>query len=126
MQLVLIAVFGALGTFSRYAIDLLAAKLGVHAHWATLAINLTGSFVVTLIYVLGAERSWIGPEIRTALLVGLMGGFTTFSSYSLQSALLLESGKGIAAVAYTLLSPIGGIAIAFAGLHLFRVIFPLS
>ena len=125
MQLFLIAILGLVGVFSRYGVDLLVAKLGVHAHWGTFAINLLGSFVVTLIYVMGAERHWIFPELRVALLVGLMGGFTTFSSYSLQGALLLESGGSLTPLLYILLSPVCGIALAVAGLHVFRAALPL-
>ncbi len=125
MQLALIAMFGLIGVFCRYGVDLFVAKLGVHAHWGTFAINLLGSFVVTLIYILGAERQLLGPELRVGLLVGLMGGFTTFSSYSLQGALLLESGAKVAPILYILLSPACGILLAVAGLHLFRAILPL-
>lgn len=124
MQLALIALFGLVGIFSRYAIDLLTARLGFQSHWGTFAINLLGSLLVTLIYVLGAERNLISTELRTALLVGMMGGFTTFSSYSLQSALLAETGAPSALV-YAVLSPVAGIALALGGLHLFRAIFPL-
>jgi CrcB protein len=125
MQLSLIALFGLVGVFSRYGVDLLVSKLGVHAHWGTFAINLLGSFVVTLIYVCGAERHWLSSEIRIGLLVGLMGGFTTFSSYSLQGALLLENGSSFTPLLYILLSPICGIGLAVLGLHFFRAILPL-
>lgn len=124
MQLALIALFGLVGIFSRYAIDLATLRLGIQAHWGTFTINMIGSLLVTLIYVLGAERNMISPEIRTALLVGLTGGFTTFSSYSLQSALLAESAITSAWV-YAILSPVAGVILALGGLRIFRVIFPL-
>lgn len=124
MNLVWIAVFGLIGVFTRYGVDLLTVRAGVSTHWGTFSINLLGSFVVTFIYVAGAERNWITPEIRTGLMVGLMGGFTTFSSYALQSALLLQSTASPAETLfpwiYILLSPIGGIGLAFLGLHFFR------
>ncbi len=125
MRLALIAIFGLVGVFTRYGVDELASKLGIHAHWGTFAINLLGSFVVTLIYVLGAERNLISTDLRVGLLVGLMGGFTTFSSYSLQSALLFESGAGLTTVLYVLLSPVCGVLLALAGLHVFRTVLPL-
>src|SRR6185437_5303127 len=122
MQIILIAIFGLVGIFARYGTDTWIARHGGLAHWGTFAINLAGSFVVTLIYVLGVERHLISTELRVALLVGLMGGFTTFSSYALQSALLIESGNRLAPILYMALSPICGIALAVAGLHVFRVI----
>lgn len=125
MQIILIAVFGLVGIFARYGTDTWVARHGGLAHWGTFAINLVGSFVVTLVYVLGVERHWIGTELRVALLVGLMGGFTTFSSYALQSALLIESGGRLGPILYIILSPICGIALAVAGLHIFRLVFPV-
>jgi CrcB protein len=122
MQIVLIAFFGLLGVFGRYGIDLFAAKNGIATHWGTFAINLSGSLLVTLIYVLGAEKGWIGTELRVALTVGLMGGFTTFSAYSLQSALLIESGAGLSSVLYMILSPTAGVLLAVIGLHFFRLV----
>ena len=125
MQIILIAIFGLVGIFARYGTDLWVARHGGLAHWGTFAINLVGSFVVTLIYVVGVERQWIATELRVALLVGLMGGFTTFSSYSLQSALLIESGSRIAPALYIMLSPICGVGLALIGLHLFRLVLPV-
>lgn len=122
MPLILIAVFGLVGIFARYGVDLITMRSGIAAHWATFAINLAGSFGATLIYVAGAERALLAPEMRTALLVGLIGGFTTFSSYSLQGALLLEAGQGWATAFYILLSPALGTGLAMLGLSLFRAI----
>lgn len=123
MRILWIAVFGLTGVFSRYFIDLRMVKHGLPSHWGTFAINLLGSLLITLVYVMGSERGWLNPDIRTGLTVGLLGGFTTFSSYSLQSALLLESGGALTPLFYMLGSPILGIALAFSGLRLFRAIF---
>jgi CrcB protein len=89
-----IAVGGAAGSVLRYW-----SSLGVHA-WAgrgfpygTLAVNVLGCLVMGLLYVWLIERSGAGPTWRAGLLVGLLGGFTTFSSFSIETVNLFEGGE---------------------------------
>jgi fluoride exporter len=70
------------------------------------------------------ERNAIPPDIRTGILVGFLGGFTTFSAYALQSARLLEEGALLRASLYLLLSPVLGLGACFTGLKLARALFP--
>ncbi len=96
-----IALGGALGAVLRHAAVGLAARLfGAAFPWGTLAVNVAGSFAMGLVFVLAA-RPELGIQ-RTApfLMPGLLGGFTTFSAFSLDAALLAGGGRAAAAVAY--------------------------
>lgn len=119
MRFYWITLLGLAGIYSRYGIDVLfARRLGSSGQtfpWATFTINITGSFFAGLFFVLCAERSWISPELRTGLIVGFLGGFTTFSAFSLQTTKLWESGAVTAAALYFSLSPILGVGGAFLG-----------
>ena len=89
-----IAVGGAAGSVLRYW-----TSVGVHA-WAgrsfpygTLTVNLLGCLVMGVLYVWLVERSGAGPAWRAGLLVGLLGGYTTFSSFSIETVNLIEGGE---------------------------------
>ena len=86
----------------------------------TFLINIVGSFLIGIVYVLGIERAVIPPAWRVGLMVGFLGGFTTFSSYSLESARLLEEMEVWYAVLYFVLSPLLGVGAALAGIYLSR------
>ncbi len=111
-NLFLITAFGVLGIISRFGIDKSFGSLNQSFPISTFSINIIGSFLAGLIYVLG-ERQEISTTLQTALLVGFCGGFTTFSAYSLQSLLLMEKGKFIPALVYFSLSPAVGLLAAF-------------
>jgi fluoride exporter len=98
-----VALGGALGSVARYWIAILvAAATGPRFPWGTLLINIGGSFVI------GWFGSWTGPngpldvppDIRIFVMVGICGGFTTFSSFSLQTLELLQAGEIVSAGAY--------------------------
>jgi len=85
---------GALGTFARYAISVLAMPISTRLPWGTMIINISGSFIIgffgTLTLIHGRYPA---PEaLRLFVMVGICGGFTTFSSFSLQTLDLLRSG----------------------------------
>jgi len=94
MKFTLIIGFGsALGGMARYWISTgLARWLGEWLPWGTIAVNVTGSFLIGLIAALEAAdgRSLLSPGIRLFFLIGLLGGFTTFSAFSLQTLALLQ------------------------------------
>lgn len=114
-EILLVALGGGVGAALRGAIDLLAARVGLTAPPATLAINLIGSFAAGLLVALVVERGALPAELRPLLIVGLLGGFTTFSAFSLQTLDLLRAGDFTGAAANVLLSVLLCLAATAAG-----------
>ena len=121
----LVASGGAVGAWLRYVFGratagMIGASAAAAFPWATLAINLIGSFAMGL---LAGRLATYGPEgesLRLALGVGVLGGFTTFSAFSLETVALAQRGAiGLAAL-YAGISLIGGIAGLIAGLAIMR------
>ncbi len=112
-----LAVFGLLGVFSRYGIDRLIPTADFPL--ATFLINILGSFLAGLVYALG-ERGQFSASLQTGLLVGFCGGFTTFSAYALQAVMMMDRGKVAPALAYLFVSPVLGLAAAWAPVLLMR------
>lgn len=116
-----IAAFGLLGVFTRFGVWSLSNKLMPSPFpYGTFLINLLGAFLVGVIYVLGVERMAISPDLRMGLVVGFLGGFTTFSAYCLEAAELFENGNLLVSVLYLSLSPLCGFALALLGMFLTR------
>ncbi len=120
MTVVLIAVFGIIGVLLRYSVDRLLVDTMGPFPVATFVINVSGSFLIGYIYALGVQRGLISEQWRLALTIGLLGGFTTFSAFSLQVVELAESKQLLMASAYMILSPALGVLAAWAGLSLGR------
>ncbi|MCK8787522.1 fluoride efflux transporter CrcB [Roseomonas sp. NAR14] len=102
-----VALGGAVGSVGRYGLGLLAARLwGETFPWGTLLINILGSFVITLFGALTGPGGAIpaGAVPRIFVMVGICGGFTTFSSFSLQTLALLQAGEPAPAMLYVVLS----------------------
>jgi len=112
MTTVLVAVAGAAGALGRYGIG---RAIGVRWFpWATLGINLAGSFLLGLALVLAVERDW--SDVRTVpLAVGFLGAFTTFSTFSYETFALLRTDRPAEAAVYVLSSVAGGVLAAAAG-----------
>ena len=103
--ILLVAAGGALGSVLRYAVSvLMVASLGAGFPWGTLAVNVLGSTAIGALAGLGVEGGW-----RLLLVTGLLGGFTTFSAFSLEAALLWERAWWLALV-YVLASVALGLA----------------
>lgn len=90
----LVTLGGALGTFARYGISVLALPISRDLPWGTIAINVTGSFVIGFFgtLTLAQGRYPVSEELRLFLMVGFCGGYTTFSSFSLQTLDLMRDG----------------------------------
>ncbi len=109
---VAVAVGGALGAVSRYSFGLVAlALIGNRFPWATLGVNVVGSFLIGLAAVLIGDRIVDGELWRPLIIVGFLGAFTTFSAFSLDTLLLLQQGNYNTALAYML----GSVALCLGG-----------
>lgn len=119
-QLLYVLLGGAVGTGCRYGLSLLLTRKLHHLHfpYATFIINLSGSFAIGLLGELFRLRVLTSPELRLALLTGLLGGYTTFSAYSLENLSLLREGEWVVAVSYALGSVVLGLLCAWAGMRL--------
>jgi CrcB protein len=110
---------GAVGTILRAACTNLAVRLfGTAFPWGTLAVNVLGSFAFGLIVGSFRGRAGIAPAAETILLVGLLGGFTTYSSYAFQTLEMAATGRTLGALAYVLVTNAGSLAAVWAGLSL--------
>jgi CrcB protein len=98
------------------------ARLGGAFPFHTLLINVSGSLAVGLLLVLLTERLVIDPAWRLLLVVGFLGGYTTFSSYTFEALSLIEEGDWVAALGYVVGSNGLGLLAAYAGMVLARVI----
>ena len=115
MTTLLVGAAGTLGVLSRYGIS----RLTLHTDalvWSTVGINIVGSFLLGLL----VAEHWFDRDVREAIGVGFLGGFTTFSTFSVQIVLEVDSGEPGRAAGYLLASVIGGVAAATAGYALGR------
>lgn len=113
-MLIYIAIGGAVGTLARFGIGGVAQRVSALFPYGTLIINVAGSFLLGFLmrYLLATTAT---PELRGALTIGLCGGFTTFSTFSYESAMLLEQGEWARAAAYVLTSVLLSLAATFIG-----------
>jgi fluoride exporter len=110
IRLLLVCVGGALGSGARYLVSTWAARaLGADFPRGTLIVNVAGSFLLALLMGLAGTREGISPEARLFLGAGVLGGFTTYSSFNYETLALLERGPAhaLANVALTLLGCLG-------------------
>jgi len=113
----LVALGGVAGVLARYGIG----RLTLHHEgllWATVGINVAGSFLLGLL----TAGAWLSRDLREGLGVGFLGGFTTFSTFSVQAVLEVDGGRPGTAVSYVAASVVGGIAAATAGYALGRAL----
>jgi CrcB protein len=119
-NLLLVMLGGAIGAGARHLAGAAGLRwLGPGFPWATLFVNLAGSLLM------GLFAGWLvqkggNEQMRLFLAVGILGGFTTFSAFSLELGLMIQRGELAGAAAYILASVIGGILLLFAGLWLMR------
>ncbi|MCT3639632.1 MULTISPECIES: fluoride efflux transporter CrcB [Weeksellaceae] len=117
----LIGLGGAVGSICRYLLQLLVRK-----YWATtfpigtFAVNILGCFVIGILYGLFAKYNGIAEEWRLLLIVGICGGFTTFSSFSYESIVLFRNGDYLYFFTYVSLSVIIGLLATFLGMIMIK------
>ena len=119
--LLAIAVGGGLGSLARhYLSTIVYGFTGGTFPWGILAVNVLGGFAMGLIVELSALKLNVAPELRAFLTTGVLGGFTTFSAFSLDSALLIERGDWVGAGSYMVGSVVLSVGALFVGLWLVR------
>jgi CrcB protein len=120
---IFIAFAGLVGTLIRYWLSgFVARQYGETFPWGTLIVNLIGSFLAGAIYHLAEERLLIPPTLRTIILIGLIGGFTTFSSYGLQTFTLLRDGEIGLATLNVAVSNVLGLLMVWIGYVVFKAL----
>ena len=123
MHLLYIGLFGAFGCVARYLVSgWVYSATGSALPYGTLVVNLSGSFLLGLIMEASQHSTMFSPELRIGITVGLMGGFTTFSTFSLETVRLLEEGSFGSAGANILLNVLVCILAALLGIFVARQI----
>jgi fluoride exporter len=118
---VAIAIGGTLGCWARYAqTNLVQAVFDRDFPLATLNINVIGSFLMGFLFIVTLERLMIPPSVRGGVLTGVLGGYTTFSTFEMETLLLAEGGEFLKAALYVVLSVGVGFAAAFGGAYIAR------
>lgn len=115
MTTLYVAIGGTLGVLARYGIG----RATLHHEWllwSTVGINIVGSFLLGLL----VAEHWFDRDVREGLGVGFLGGFTTFSTFSVQAVLEVDAGEPGRAIVYVLASVLGGLLAATAGYALGR------
>lgn len=121
IPLVQVALGGALGASARYLTNVTATRIMGHGYpWATLTVNVLGSMLMGVLVVVLAKKG--GNAYAPLLITGMLGGFTTFSAFSLDAFTLFERGQLGAAAGYVLASVVLSIAAIVAGILLTRSI----
>ncbi len=120
-QLLAIAAGGAIGSVLRFLMSSgVYAIAGRSFPYGTLAVNVVGSLLMGLLTVVLIERLSLGPEWRAAILIGVLGGFTTFSSFSIETLNLIEAGAHIKAIVNVLLSVVVCVGATWVGVVIGR------
>ncbi len=116
-----IAVVGAgsfIGGMARYLVSVLMKGIGKGFPWATLAVNLAGCFLIGLLWGIFSRNATEGSKWALFLTVGLCGGFTTFSTFSKESLMMLQFGNFWGFAGYIVLSVTAGVVLVALGYHI--------
>jgi CrcB protein len=122
VNILIVAVGGALGAVGRYLVVSAMATLGGAFPYGTLTVNVLGGLLMGLLVEAIALGLDVPAQLRLALVVGVLGGFTTFSSFSLDVYALMENGRLAGAAVYVAASVILSIGALFAGIALARAL----
>ena len=121
-ELILVGFGGFIGSVIRYYSGTLASEIAPSANFpfGTLAINTAGCFAIGLIFGLTEKYSYMAPQIRLLVITGILGGFTTFSAFGLETVSLAMKGHLLHAGLYICLSVALGLISVWCGLHLVK------
>lgn len=115
----LVALGGGLGSMARYLVGgWFAARLGSGFPYGTFVINVTGSFIIGFFLAFAEDRVWLGPNWRLFFAIGVVGGYTTFSTFEYESIRLLQDGEMLAGAFYMVGSVVSGALGAIVGIAL--------
>jgi CrcB protein len=117
-----IAVAGAAGALTRYGVEGLVSRRGGQFPWGTFVVNVTGAFVLGFLFTVLTGRFRVEPWIRSAVMVGFIGAYTTFSTLALETFRLIEDGSALLGLANALGSMVCGLVAVYAGVVLGRVV----
>ncbi len=118
MNWLAVAIGGSLGAMSRYGLALMLPAVPGKFPVATFTVNVLGSFIMAIAFVLIIEKAALPGIWRQLVMVGFLGAFTTFSTYSIETLQLFTSGNWKLAVGYSFGSAVVCVAAAFAGYFL--------
>jgi CrcB protein len=122
LQYLLVATGGAVGAMARHWVYNAAPFPGQKSVIATFLINVAGSLLIGMVYVLVAEKGHLSPEWRSLVSVGFLGAFTTYSTYSLDALQLFQQGTPGTALLYLLGTMLVCLLAVYAGVQLTRII----
>jgi len=122
-KLLLIALAGGLGALARYGLSgLVLRATGPGLPYGTLVVNVLGCFLFGIVWAMAAERMMVSAEIRTIVLVGFLGSFTTLSTFIFESHALLAEARALWALGNILLMNVAGLGVFVLGLAVGRVV----
>ena len=113
---IFVGLAGLVGTLFRYWLSgFVARQYGETFPWGTMAVNLVGCFLAGAVFYITEERFLVSPTVRAIVLIGFLGGFTTFSSYGLQTFTLLRDGEFGLATLNVAVSNVFGLLMVWTG-----------
>lgn len=121
-QLVWVCLGGALGSGARYLVSIWSlARFGPAFPYGTLAVNVLGSCLLAVLWSLSGRTTWLSPTVQLALGAGVMGGFTTYSTFNLEMLRYAENGQTRTAAVYCMATLASCLAAGFVGMYLVRL-----
>ncbi len=122
LHLLSVATGGAVGALARYWVSgVLVNNAQFKLPYGTMLCNVLGSFLMGIIFVLIMEKARLSPELRPLLMVGFLGAFTTFSTFSLEAVTMLQEGHIMSAAIYILMSVVLCMVALYSGLWFTRL-----
>jgi CrcB protein len=118
-----VAAGGAIGSVARYCVAQLQSPAWAGFPYGIFFVNISGGFIMGLLTELMALKFSVSPEVRAFLTTGIMGGYTTFSTFSLESAMLIQRGAYVSASGYIIGSAVLSIIALFCGLWIVRALY---
>jgi CrcB protein len=123
VTVLLVGVGGFFGAVARYLLDgWISRATGGTFPWGTLVVNISGSFVLGILFAMATERAVLPAEIRAPVMIGFVGAYTTFSTWMYETGRLIEDGAAVAALANLGGSVLLGVIAVFMGLLVGRAL----